>query len=203
MRLNVVHALLTVLVINAHVLIFSPRNQQDYLIVTMATGEKPFWPPGTKLTEADMTAQIKKLQEQLSAATLETKPKTSPTFLLMPSQKKLASYLGSADAILKLEDWICDVKASIRSRPLSENDKVDFVFQHLTGPAREEVKFRPHKSVDDIFVILREVFGDQGSSVHLQRAFFEKKQAVGENIRDFSHALLDLFDRACRKSPRP
>ena len=102
---------------------------------------------------------------------------------------------------MKLEDWICDVKATIRSRPLSEEDKVDFVFQHLTGPAREEVKFRPRKSVEDVFSILREVFGDQGSSVHFQRSFFERKQKEGENIRDFSHALLDLFDRACRKSP--
>ena len=90
----------------------------------------------------------------------------------MPSQKKLASYAGSPEALLKL-DWICYVKATIRSCPLSEEDKVDFVFQHLTGPAREEVKFRPRKSVED----------------------------EGENIQDFSRALLDLFDRASRKPP--
>ena len=39
---------------------------------------------------------------------------------------------------------MCDVKVtiSIMSCSLSESDKVDFVFQHLTGSAREEVKFR-------------------------------------------------------------
>ena len=96
----------------------------------------------------------------------------------MLSQKKLASYSGSTDSSLKLEDWICDVKVtiSIMSCSLSESDKVDFVFQHLTGSAREEVKFR-------------------------FQAFIERKWREGENIQDFLPALLDQVDRASQKSP--
>ncbi|XP_038049879.1 uncharacterized protein LOC119723352 [Patiria miniata] len=206
MHANRLLVLLVFVIIFVRVLTFSPHNQQRsvYNSFMMATGgksPKSVGKPETKLSEGEMMDQIKKLQEQLHATTSEPKAKTSPAFLLMPSQKKLATYSGLPETTLKLEDWICDVKATIRSRSLAEVDKVDFVFQHLIGPAREEVKFRPKKKVEDVFRILREVFGDQGSSVHLQRAFFERRQKEGENIRDFSHALLDLFDRACRKSP--
>ena len=50
-------------------------------------------------------------------------------------------------------------------------------------------------------MVLREAFGDQGSSVQIQRSFFERKQMPGESLRDFSHSLLDLFTRASLKSP--
>ena len=122
-----------------------------------------------------------------------------PTFLLLPSQKKLPIFSGLAES--KLEDWICDMKSAVEARPLSEQEKVEFIFQHLSGPAKDEVKFRGRDSVDKIFFILRDVFGVQGSSVQLQRAFFERRQKEAENLRDFSHCLLTLFERAKRKSP--
>ena len=67
----------------------------------------------------------------------------TPTFLLMPSQKKLPTFSGLAEG--KLEDWILDMITAVESRPLSKVEKVDFVFQHLSGPARNEVKFRGKK----------------------------------------------------------
>ena len=90
---------------------------------------------------------------------------------------------------------------AVESRPLSKVEKVDFVFQHLSGPARNEVKFRGKQSVEEIFLTLRDAFGEKRSSVQLQRAFFERKQKTNESLRDFSHGLLDLFERAKRRSP--
>lgn len=127
------------------------------------------------------------------------KSEAKPTFLLLPSQKKLPTFSGLAEG--KLEDWIVDMRSAIEARPLSEEEKVNFVYQHLSGPAKNEIRYRGRDSVSMIFSTLREVFGVQGSSVQLQRAFFERRQKEGEKLRDFSHSLLDLFERAKRKSP--
>ena len=124
--------------------------------------------------------------------------KSYPSYLVVPSQK-ISSFSGQTDT--KLEDWIYDITTAIKSRPLSQEAEIDFALQHLSGPAREEVKYHKKNNLDSIFSILREIFGDQGSNVQLQRTFFERKQKFDENLRDFSHSLLDLFVRAARKSP--
>ena len=129
----------------------------------------------------------------------EVKSEVKPTFLLLPSQKKLPTFSGLAEG--KLEDWIMDMLSAVQARPLSEEEKVNFVYQHLSGPAKDEIRYRGRDSVSMIFSTLREVFGVQGSSVQLQRAFFDRRQKEDEKLRDFSHSLLDLFERAKRKSP--
>ena len=86
--------------------------------------------------------RMEKLSSEVEAVSGLKKEKSSPAFLLMPSQKKIKSFTGKEQDIT-LEDWLCDIHASIASRPLADEDKVHFMFQHLEGAAREEVKLRP------------------------------------------------------------
>ena len=153
------------------------------------------------LSVSELMSEIQELRDlvQESQETSKSKPKTSPSYLVVPSQK-LSSFSGQTT--IKLEDWIYDITTAVKSRPLSTEAEVDFALQHLSGPAREEVKYHEMRRLSDVFSVLRRTFGDQGSNVQLQRLFFERKQKPEENLRDFSHSLLDLFSRAARKSPQ-
>lgn len=154
------------------------------------------WPAGG-IPVGNMLMGEEEMDGGAAAAALPKEAK--PTFLLLPSQKKLPTFSGLAEG--KLEDWISDMLSAIEARPLSEEERVNFVYQHLSGPAKDEIRYRGRESVCIIFSTLRDVFGVRGSSVQLQRAFFDRRQKEGEKLRDFSHSLLDLFERAKRKSP--
>ena len=129
------------------------------------------------------------------------KASKTPTYLLVPNQKKLQSYSGPPSDV-KLEDWIYDMSTALKARTLSKKAEVDFALQYLTGAAREEVKYHKVTSLDTLFKVLRDTFGDHGSSVSMQRTFFERKQAQDETLTTFSHSLLDLFNKAARKCPQ-
>ena len=125
----------------------------------------------------------------------------SPTYFLIPSQKKLQSYSGSTSDI-KLEDWIYGVTTAVKTRTLSTKAEVDFALQYLSGAAREEVKYHKVATVEALFRVNRDTFGEHGSSVRFQRTFFERKQTPDESLTSFSHSLLDLFTKAARKCPQ-
>ena len=114
----------------------------------------------------------------------------TPTYLMVPSQKKIPSFSAQTD--VKLEDWIYDIQTATKVRPLSKQAEIDFALQYLAGPAREEVKYHDINTLKKLIMVLREAFGDQGSSVQIQRSFIERKQMPGESLRDFSHSLLEI-----------
>ena len=149
-------------------------------------------------SKLDIIHQIELLRSRVEKAECLGKGKPS-TFVMVPTHKTLKSYSGIAGE--KLDDWVCDMRSFLESHKWSDNEKLDYVFQHLTGPAKAEVKYRFPSDTEHAFGVLREVFGEHGSTVTFQRTFFERKQREGENLRDFSHVLLELFDKAKRKSP--
>ena len=77
----------------------------------------------------------------------------SPTYFLIPSQKKLQSYSGSTSDI-KLEDWIYGVTTAVKTRTLSTKAEVDFALQYLSGAAREEVKYHKVATLETLFRVL-------------------------------------------------
>ena len=153
-------------------------------------------------------SEVDLLREQLEKLSLEMgkvkeeKPQThSPSFLLMPAQKKIKSFSGR-DQEFTVEDFLYDIQAAISVRSLSDEDKTHFIFQHLEGPAREEVKLRPfseRKTVSQICQILQETFGVKSTGVHLQRLFFECRQKEGDNLREYSHKLMEALNKAIGK----
>lgn len=65
---------------------------------------------------------------------------------------------------------------------LSLADQAFFLFEHLEGEAREEIKYRPEIEKNDpikIISALREVYGCSEMYVALQEAFFFSEAAGG------------------------
>ena len=65
------------------------------------------------------------------------------------------------------------------------------------GIAKDEIKLCPlseRNTAEEIIKILESVFGNTLSMPERQRLFFERKQAHFESLREYSHALLKLYE---------
>lgn len=105
---------------------------------------------------------------------------------------------------IALSEWIEEVQACMRARHLSLADQAFFLFDHLEGEAREEIKYRSSEERGDpakIIVILKELYGCSEPYVALQEAFFSRKQHKGEMLLEFSLALMSLMDRVKQRAP--
>lgn len=116
--------------------------------------------------------------------------------LVMSRDRKCPSFNGKSG--LSIDEWIDEVQACMRARHLSARDQAFFIFDHLEGEARNEIKFRPAEDrgdPDKILEILRELYGCSQPYVMLQQAFFSRKQHEGETLQEFSLALMSLMEQ--------
>lgn len=103
-----------------------------------------------------------------------------------------------------LAEWVEEVQACMRARHLSASDQAFFLFDHLEGEAREEIKFRSSTERGDpakIIAALQELYGCSDSYVALQEAFFSRRQQEGESLQEFSLALLTLMAAVKQRAP--
>lgn len=90
------------------------------------------------------------------------------------------------------------------ARHLSPTDQAFFLYDHLEGEARDEIKYRSSLERGDparIMAILEELYGCSESYVALQEAFFSRKQHEGETLLEFSLALMSLMERVKQRAP--
>lgn len=86
---------------------------------------------------------------------------------------------------------------------LSVSNQAFFLFDHLEGEAREEIKYRSEieqSYPDKIISVLQELYGCSQSYVSLQKAFISRKQQEGESLLEFSLALMGLLERLKQQS---
>lgn len=122
--------------------------------------------------------------------------------VFIPRDRKCPIFDGKSG--IGVNEWIEEAKACIRTRHLSVADQAFFLFDHLGGNAREEVRHRPVSERGDperIFSILQELYGCSQSYVALQEAFFSRRQQEGETLLEFSLALMGLLEKVRQKSP--
>lgn len=120
----------------------------------------------------------------------------------VPRDRKCPMFRGRSG--LSIAEWVEEVQMCMRARHLSRADKALFIFDHLEGEAREEIKYRPREereNPDKILDILKELYGCFKSYISLQEDFFSRKQQDGETLQEFSHALMCLMDRVVTRAP--
>lgn len=134
-------------------------------------------------------------------------PSTSSTpaterLVFVPRDRKCPMFTGKSG--IKISDWIEEAESCMRARHLSVKDQAFFLFDHLEGEARQEIKYRPSTDRNDpekIKSILKELYGCSQSYVALQEAFFSRKQQDGETLLEFSLALIALMDKVKNCAP--
>lgn len=105
---------------------------------------------------------------------------------------------------INLGEWLEEAEACMRARHLSQADRAFFLFDHLKGEAREEIKYRSAAERCDptkIIGILEELYGCSESYVALQEAFFSRRQQEGETFLEYSLALLSLMEKVKQRAP--
>ena len=68
----------------------------------------------------------------------------------IPRERKCPPFSGKpGPGSLTIEDWLEEVDCSTRGRHMSDVDKALFMYDHLEGEARSEIKFRPRGERED------------------------------------------------------
>lgn len=164
---------------------------------------------------AQLRAENERLQNQPAADNRSGEPsqsatanssssrQTSERFVFIPRDKKCPIFRGYLG--IGIDDWVEEAKACMRVRHLSTVDQAFFLFDHLEGDAKEEIKYRPKAEKEDpekIIAILQELYGCPQSYVALQEAFFSRKQQEEETLLEFSIALMALMEKVKRRAPQ-
>ncbi|XP_036374266.1 uncharacterized protein LOC118770612 [Megalops cyprinoides] len=115
---------------------------------------------------------------------------SSERLLYLPRERKCPVFRGRAG--IGIDEWIEKVHASIRAGHLGPLDQAYFIFNHLDGEAKDEIRYRSRAEREDpqrILSILKELYGCSNSYVALKESFFSRKQLDGESLQEYSHAL--------------
>lgn len=121
---------------------------------------------------------------------------------MMARDRKCPLFNGKTG--IQLDEWKEEIEAGMRARHLATSYQAFFIFDHLEGEARSEIKFRPAEDRGDptrVFAILQELYGCSRPYVTLQQAFFSRRQEEKETFQEFSQALLELMERVKQSSP--
>lgn len=133
-------------------------------------------------------------------------PPDSPTaerLVFIPRERKCPTFRGTSG--IPVQDWVEEMKATLRTRRLRPVDQAYFIYDHLEGAAKDEIRYRPRAEREDpkkILSILEDLYGCSKSYVSLQQSFFSRKQQEGESLQEFSHALNCLMEQVERCAPR-
>lgn len=122
--------------------------------------------------------------------------------VFVPRERKCPHFRGRSG--IGLAEWLEEVQACMRARHLTVVDQAFFLFDHLEGEAREEIKFRSSAEREDpakIIAALQELYGCSDSYVALQEAFFSRRQQEGESLHEFSLALMSLMASVKQRAP--
>lgn len=122
--------------------------------------------------------------------------------VVIPRDRKCPMFNGKSG--MGIVEWAEEIQACARARHLPAAEQALFIFDHLEGEAREEIKFRPSQEQRDparILYILKELYGCSQSYVTPQQAFFSRQQQEGETLQEFSLALMALMARVERQAP--
>lgn len=81
-------------------------------------------------------------------------------FVFIPRDRKCSKFNGRSG--IGINEWVEEAQACMRARHLSVADQSFFLFDHLEGEAREEIKYRPASEREDpskIISALQELYG--------------------------------------------
>lgn len=123
-------------------------------------------------------------------------------FVFVPRDRKCPKFSGRPG--ITINEWVEEAQACMRVRHLSRADQAFFLFDHLEGEARDEIRYRSETErgdPDKIIRALKELYGCSLSYVALQQAFFSRRQQEGETLLEFSIALMGLLEGVKQQSP--
>ena len=113
----------------------------------------------------------------------------------LPKEKKCTVFTGGSSA--NFYDWVDEINATLGYRSYNGAEKAAYIYEHLGGEARQEIKYRTQverANPEQVINILQEIYGQPQSLTKLQKQFFDRRQRDGETVREYSHALMAIME---------
>lgn len=120
----------------------------------------------------------------------------------IPRERSCPLFSGTGE--INVQTWVEEVKSIMRSRRFAPIDQAHFIYDHLIGDAREEIKYRSQQvrdNPDQILDTLLAQYSCPMSFIAIKESFYARKQQEGESLREFSHALFSLMDKMIQTCP--
>ena len=145
-------------------------------------------------------------EDSVSPSRQICQPQSKTVYVIPSMERNIGKFHGNLelDGDVMIDDWIEEMQCILASRSVLEPEKADFVYLHLEGRARDEIKCRPEKVRSDhelMLAVIRDVFGKRCTVTQCQRQFYNRRQKEGENLRDFSYALMKMIQTIKRLYP--
>lgn len=105
---------------------------------------------------------------------------------------------------VSVDEWIEDVKCITSTCRMSISEEADFIYSHLEGAAKDEIRYRQssvRQNAGAILDILQDAFGVKDNVTTLQKNFLERIQKPDESLRSYSYALMGLMRKVTKKDP--
>lgn len=157
----------------------------------------------TDASQAGPSSITPTLSAPVSGAPLaETSATITERLVVVPRDRRCPIFNGKTG--IGVDDWAEEIQACMRTRRLTAADQAHFIFDHLEGEARNEIKYRTSTEQADsvqILAVLRELYGCTRSYIVLQQAFFARTQQQGETLQEFSLALMALMEQVKQRAP--
>ena len=145
---------------------------------------------------------MEQLKEELDALKLQLgqikKDDSSQKFVFTPKPRKVEKFSGRKGEGQSVYEFIDDIVRVLKTRPTSNEEKVDYLISHLDGPAKEEIRYRApslKKDPQQVLDILRETFGEKSTASELTADFYSTKQEENQSLQEFSHVLMRKLDK--------
>lgn len=167
-----------------------------------------------KNTKEDMDSKLeqmehiyKRQEELLHKFSTQDEKKTEVGTVYVSRERHVDKFSGqpSKDKY-DAEQWCREVSRYLNTRVWLEPEKIDFILEHLHGPAREEINYRDVKNLksNDILDILRTVFSEADTLATLKAKFYTASQTDEEDLLAFSLRLMKIMTKIEEKgSPIP
>ena len=148
------------------------------------------------MSDPELQAEIERLKAELEAERKAKATGAIPKVLYLNRERKQTYLSGrpQKESDPDVDQWLDDIETYIKTLD-SEERKKEYITDHLTGKARDEIRFRPVSDRNDpnkIISILRSTFGKRESTVRLQQELFVRKQHSDESLYDYSLELLKM-----------
>ncbi len=143
----------------------------------------------------------------LARAVMEQQASTRapPATIYIPRDHKLTDFTGTTKpGEGGVEEWILSMRSAFRVMKVPDEDQVELIKQHLKGEAKDTVKFmlkEGDNSVESIFKLLQETYGDKVPIGTRLKDFYDRKQAPGETIRAYAYDLREKLYKVKRREP--
>ena len=130
-------------------------------------------------------------------------PQTSQVFVNHGRKVTVFRDRPTSSSDPSVDEWITDAERQIAVRKLSGPDATAFVVEHLSGRARQEVLGRglDRQRHEDIFKVLKAIFGDGLTLGQLRSRFFSYRQQPGDDVVTCSLELVSLMDKILKLEP--